>query len=194
MPLVTTVIPHIPVRANLLGIAVASVHSQTHPQTEVVVVTDIDHRGAAWNISQGVARSHGDWVTLLGDDDWLLPAHHEHLLAAQRETGADVVYPWYEMVGRDDFQPERFGVAFDETECRRASFIPGGGSLIRGDLLRSIGIPQPGDPEFGPEVIYDDWAMYLRLLDAGARFHHLAERLYCWRVWPGNTSGKGDRW
>lgn len=196
MTLITTIIPHIPIRTEMLKEAVGSVGRQILPPnvaSEILVVTDTAHRGAAVTIAEGVGQSTGDWITLCADDDWLEPNHHERLLLAQIETGADVIYPWYNMIGQDDFQPDRFGQPFDAARFLEASFIPGGGSLIRGDLLRSAGIPQVGDPEF-PMGRYDDWAMYLRLYHAGATFYHLPERLYNWRVWAGNTSGRGERW
>jgi GT2 family glycosyltransferase len=199
--LITTVTAHIPPREAMLAEALASVEAQTHADREVIVVTDVDRRGAWWAKNEGVRQSHGDWITFLDDDDQLLPDHHAHLLACAMETGADVIYPHFYIRGDEWPEPHEdgfawlFGLPFDEERVRASSTIPGGGSLIRGSLLRELGTPQLGDPEFGPEVYYDDWAMYIRLLNAGAKFVHLAERLYVWRHWgAGNTSGKADRW
>ena len=197
--MISTIIAHIPTRADLLAEALASVAAQTYPDREVIVVTDRDRHGAWWTKNEGVRQSHGDWITFLDDDDYLLPDHHSHLLACAEETGADVIYGWYTIIngqGQEipDFQPQHFGAPFDEAECRQHSYLPGSGPLIRGALLRELGYPQEGDPEFGPGVYYDDWAMYLRLLNAGAWFVHLPEKLYVWRHNGLNTSGKPDRW
>ncbi len=202
MTLITTIVPHIPPRKAMLKETLASIKAQTHTDRETIVITDTEHHGSWWSVAQGVAQSTGEWITLCADDDYLLPIHHERCLIEAEDRCVDVLYPWYYPKGeawsglRPDHDPHAwlFGLPFDEARVRASSTIPGGGSLIRGDMLRSIGIPKPGDPEWPPDNPYDDWAMYLRLLNRGAVFYHLPERLWIWRFHAGNTSGKGDRW
>jgi hypothetical protein len=40
----------------------------------------------------------------------------------------------------------------------------------------------------------EEWGLWLKLLDIGAKFSHLDQRTWCWHWHPGNTSGRGDRW
>ena len=196
--MITVVIPHIevPARGAMLQQAIDSVYAQTANQyvRDPIVITDHNRRGAAWSVAHGVNMVQTEWLTLLGDDDWLMPNHHEVLMRAQQESGADVVYGRPLIVREDGSTHPCWNIEYDADLMRRTSIIPGGGSLIRTELLQRVGVPQIDDAKYGRETRqYDDWGMYLALLDGGARFHHIADELYCWRHWSGNTSGKGNR-
>jgi hypothetical protein len=195
---ITVIIPHIPVAARepMLQQAIDSVYTQTVSEFihKPIVITDTDHRGAAWSVAQGVAQVKTKWLTLLGDDDWLMPRHHQTLMYWAEQTGADVVYGDPVLI-TDGYDKAMWNIDWDEARQRRESYIPGGGSLIRTELLQRVGVPQADSVQYAREMSkHDDWAMYMALLDGGAKFHHVDADLYCWRVWSGNTSGRGDRW
>ncbi|HEX5345969.1 MAG TPA: glycosyltransferase [Pseudonocardiaceae bacterium] len=184
---VTVVIPTIPIRARLLRRALASVVLQTFQPAAIVVEYDHEHEGSAVTRTRALGKVTTQWTAFLDDDDSMLPMHLEKLLEAQVDTGADVVYPWPEMVGSGDPRPDRFGVPFDADELRRGSYIPVT-SLVRTELAQRVGFHyRPGSP-------YDDHAFYLGMLELGARFHHLPERTWLWHVMGQNTSGRPDRW
>ena len=181
----------------MLQQAIDSVYAQTANEyvTDPIVVNDHHRHGAAWSVGQGVVQVQTEWLTLLGDDDWLLPEHHAVLMQAQRETGADVVYGTPVIVDGDGENARPcWNIDYNEDTMRQQSIVPGGGSLIRTELLQRVGVPQVDHPKYGRQTRqYDDWGMYLALLDGGATFAHIPDVLYAWRHWSGNTSGKGDR-
>ncbi len=43
-----------------------------------------------------------EWVAFLDDDDYFYPQHLEALANAAQDTGADMVYPWYDVDGGTD--------------------------------------------------------------------------------------------
>lgn len=199
---ITVVIAHIDVpgdksREKMLYQAIDSVYTQSVLALvhKPIVTTDTERRGAAWAMGQGVAQVKTKWVALLGDDDWLMPRHHETLLYWAEQTGADVVYGNPIIVDGNGESPRPcWPIDWDEERHRRESYIPGGGSIMRTELLQQVGYPQADTVRYAREMkAHEDWAMYMALLDGGARFHHVDEDVYCWRHWAGNTSGRGDR-
>jgi glycosyltransferase involved in cell wall biosynthesis len=188
IPGVTVVIPSIPPRAKKLRSAVASALTQDRVPDAISIAIDHDHDGSAETRNRALAAVGTEWCAFLDDDDLLLPCHLDHLLAVAEATDADVVYPWPVMEGGADPRPDRFGLPFDPDELRRGSYIPVT-SLVRTELAHKVGgfaIPDGS--------IYDDWGFYLAMLDAGARFVHLPERTWVWRIHAGNTSGQAHRW
>ena len=184
---VTAVIPTIPPRRTLLRRALGSVLGQTQPVAAVSIAVDLNREGSAVTRTRALAAVATDWAAFLDDDDQWLPQHVELLAACAEATGADVVYPWPEMVGAGDPRPDRFGVPFDADELRRGSYIPVT-SLVRTELAQRVGFHyRPGSP-------YDDHAFYLGMLELGAKFVHLPQRTWIWHVEGQNTSGRPDRW
>lgn len=183
---VTVIVATIPPRGLLLRQALASVAGQTVQPDGIVVEYDHGRTGAAATKNRALAKVGTEWAACLDDDDTLLPWHLETLLAAS--PGFDVVYSWPEMDGAADPRPDRYGKPFDPDELRRGSFIPTT-TLIRAKLAKRVGgYQRPAGS------IYDDWGLYLAMLDAGARFVHVPARTWRWRVQGQNTSGQPHRW
>jgi glycosyltransferase involved in cell wall biosynthesis len=185
---ITVCVASIPPRARRLRAALASVCAQTYQPTAIVVEYDHNRTGAAATKNRALAKVTTEWTAVLDDDDLLFPQHLERLAETQQQTGADVVYPWPLMNGAGDPRPDRFGKPFDPDELRRASYIPTT-ALFRTELARAAGGFQkpPGSP-------YDDWGLWLGMLELGAKFHHLPERTWQWNVGTHNTSGMAERW
>lgn len=193
--LVTT----IPPRAKLLQRATESVFAQTLRSTQLYVQLDADRSGAAVNKTRGLAHMSTEWTAFLDDDDYFLPTHLEEL--SQHADGYDVVYCAPLVI--DAFGNKipllkewgNFGQDFDPNYLRKQSYI-GMFSMVRTELAKEVGgFNQSGDLE------YDDWAFFLAMLDAGARFKHVPIQTYVWTHVPnigntglGNTSGKADQW
>lgn len=181
---VTAVVCTIPPRAEQLGEALASVAAQTVQPAAIVIEFDWRRTGAAAAKNRALARVTTEYAATLDDDDVWYPHHLETLVEAAAETGADVVYPWPVMVGAAPLRPDRFGAPFDAVELRRGNYIPTT-ALIRTELARDVGGFQcpPGTP-------FDDWGLWLAMLDAGARFHHVPQQTWECRFHGGNTQGR----
>jgi glycosyltransferase involved in cell wall biosynthesis len=201
---ITVCIATIPPRASQLRRALASVAVQTLQPAAIVVEYDHEHRGAAWTKNAAARRASTPWLAFLDDDDQFMPHHLETLHKAARvsyalATPADVVYSIPEVPQSPTKRDPngRYGVPFDPDELRRRSYIQTT-SLIRADLFHEAGGFQL-PPK--PECPYDDWGLWLAMLDLGARFLHVPEVTFVWNHWgrgapgiPGNTSGEPSRW
>lgn len=212
---ITVCIATIPPREKMLRRALASVAAQTLQPAAIVVEYDHEHTGAAATKNRAAAKATTPWIAFLDDDDQFLPAHLQTLRwkadgwtsnqgRAVKGPSADVVYSIPDvpqLAGRRD--PDgRYGVPFDAAELRRRSYIQTT-SLIRRELFVQAGgfqLPDRTMPDGSP-CPYDDWGLWLAMLDQGARFLHVPEVTFIWNHWgrgekgqPGNTSGQPDRW
>lgn len=182
---VTVIMPTIPPRQSQRALALHSIGTQTRVPEAVLIMEDREKEGSAAMRNRALERVQTEWVTFLDDDDVLYPQHVSTLMAAQHDTGADVLYGWYDVVGGTDPRPDREGKPFDADELRRGSYITVP-SLVRTSLAWEAGFRYVDG--------LDDWGFYLGLLDLGAMFHHVPERLFQWNHWSGNTSGNPERW
>lgn len=191
-PGVTAVIPAIPPRLadGKLDRALRSVTRQTRPVDAISVSVDHARRGAAANRTRAVTGVGTEWTALLDDDDEWNPDHIERLMVCAEQTGADVVYPWFNVPGGFDPWPGREGAPFSEDALRESNYIPIT-VLVRTDALWEAGGFTAKGP---PENPCDDWGTWERLLDVGAKFVHLSWRTWIWHWHPGNTSGRADGW
>lgn len=188
--MISLVIPTIPPRKHLYERLMRSVVAQTMQPTWVHVELDAEREGSAATRNRGLAKVTTDFVTFADDDDELMPHHIQTLWEAQQESGADVVYSGYQVIGGTDPRPDRKGLPFDADELRRGSYITIH-SLVRTSLAQAARF------EFDPVSGMDDHGFYLRLLDLGATFHHVPVETYRWYHWVnaetgqrGNTSGR----
>jgi glycosyltransferase involved in cell wall biosynthesis len=206
---VTVVIPTIPGREDLLARAVRSVDSQRpHRPGDIIIEVDTARTGAAATRNRAVDRVTTDWIAWLDDDDELLPNHLRVLCGGASRTGADMIYSYAEFIGgrdplgcwhRGTLVPEPINVPFDD-EARAAIRRDGNHIpityLVRTELVRQVG----GFPEGGsdPTVTVkhsgdcEDYLLILRMLDAGARFHHVTGvRTWRYHIHDANTGGRG---
>lgn len=211
MTTVAVCIPTIPMRIDKLDRAVRSAQRQTLPlDVHLSIATAVDHAGNGAAVTRNeVWRSvDADWIAFLDDDDEFRPNHVQLCLNHAVDTGADLVYPWFNIhdsagnditqndplrVPTDGHYASPYGVSFnDELKCElmtRNNFIPVT-VLVRRELLAEVGgFPVPGTPEW-PESCCEDWGLWRRLLSAGARFEHLPRRTWIWHWHGANTSGR----
>jgi glycosyltransferase involved in cell wall biosynthesis len=191
---VTVVTPSIPSRREMLLEAMASVDEQTLAPAAHIVVIDHAGIGGETTRNQGLDAVRTEWVAFLDDDDRFLPQHLERLVAHQQATGADLVYPWFEMDGITDELGwfGWFGKEFDGDVLRTSNYIPST-TLVRTSLAREVdGFPTL-ESKAWPFDHSADWGFLLRLLDAGAIFSHLPEKTWIWRRWRGNLGGRNWR-
>ncbi len=200
---ISVAISSIPPRSKLLRRAIASVLAQTLSVRAIAVEVDHDRRGAAWTKNAALSRVDSEWVGFLDDDDALLPHHLERLRAAAEETGADVVYSLPLVLDANDLEiPRQWdwggGPIFDPELLKRKAFIQTT-CLVKSEWAKKVGGFEFVTDETG--AVNDDHGFFLKLLEAGAKFHHVHEQTFVWRIWghgtrgvPGNTSGQPSRW
>ena len=122
-----------------------------------------------------------DWVAFLDSDDELKPNHLRACARHATLTGADVMYPWF-----DGYDPMgMFGVPFDPELLRRRNYIPVT-VLARTAMVKAVGGFADHPDEHGDPC--EDWGLWLKLLDLGAKFSHLPQRTWIWH--PGGTRGR----
>ena len=123
------------------------------------------------------------WVSFLDDDDVLYPDHlAKHAAVAD---DADVVYSFCDVHGRSDWSPNEH---FDVETLRQRNFIPATVSA-RADVLREVrGFRPSSECEHG----WEDWDLWLRLLDAGARFICVPTITWLYRFHGGNKTYRGE--
>lgn len=185
---VTVVIPTIPPRAELLARAVNSVSRQTRPPEAIAVAYDNYGRGAPYTRSQGLNRVDTEWAAFLDDDDVMGEHHLERLLQTAKETGADLVYPWYTVIGGTDPFPHLFGRPWDPADPQQTTIT----TLVRTELAQRVGgFADPGE-DWDPagNRAGEDFKFVCRISDAGGKVVHLAERTWFWHHHRGNTSGR----
>lgn len=190
---VTAVIPaHGPrVTDGLLSEALRSVLAQSRPVDAVSVAIDQEHAGAAATRNTALAAVNTEWTAFLDSDDLWYPDHIDRLMRTAATSGADVVYPWFDVLGGNDPFPQYEGKPFDPDVIEHhQNFIPIT-VLARTSMLHVVGgFEHRGDPTNPCE----DWGMWIKCLGVGARFVHAPVRTWAWRWHNGNTSGRGDRW
>lgn len=202
-PLVAVCIPTIPSREEMLALTLQSVEQQRRQADEIIIRVDTEGVGAAANRNAAWRLSHPDteWIAFVDDDDILYPDHLEFLLETAEKTGADFVYPWFDLwegpdplsVKVGDKYVSPLGVPFGDDAARyimtEGNFIPITVLVKRSLLVKVGGFPQPGTEEW-PNETNEDWGCWRKMLQAGARFEHAPRRTWRW-VWHGkHTSGR----
>lgn len=205
---VLIVIPTITGREDLLKRAVKSIREE---DLLVAGAIETDHmgRGPAYCRNLAVlntlnAGGDPEFIAFLDDDDEFQPGHVGKLLAHAEATGADVVYPWFDLMAGGRPANERgdnlllidgrpaFGQPFSASALQANNYIPVT-ALVRTSLFVAVGgFPQTNSPEW-PHADCEDWGLWQRLLAAGAKFEHLPERTWTWHWHGKNTSGRPDR-
>lgn len=160
--------PTLPERSRLLHECKQSVAAQTVP-AEHLVVTDTQKEGPGVLRNRLAETACGDWLLPLDDDDVLDPPFLEILLPYTHDF--DVVYGWCRVEGID-WTPNRL---FRADTLKRYNFIPVT-ALIRKSLFQRVG----GFMDTKPE----DWDLWKRCLEAGARFKCVDEVVWTYRVQP----------
>lgn len=179
--MISVITASIPPRQAMLAECMAAVAAQTLPPLEHLVGIDFARWGSSPTRNALVAGARGDWIAVIDDDDLMYP---EHLAKLSAITEADVVYSFCDVTGKA-WNPNG---AFDEHRLRGMNYIPIT-SLIRTDLLRSLGGWRDSSACQGG---LEDWDLWIRALDAGARFACVEEVTWLYRFHGGNKSVRGE--
>lgn len=167
--------------------ALASVAGQTTPVSAVSIAFDLEKRGAGPTRTDALRQVRTDWVAFLDDDDELLSHHLETLLCCARETDADIVWPWFQVIGGSDPITCNRGKQWNRDEPHTFPIT----ALVRNELAQECYFPEPlTDAGCSGE----DWAFWMQLDKLGARFMHVNQVTWYWHHDSGNTSGLPSRW
>lgn len=190
---ITVVITSIPKRKHMLKKAVQSVEDQTLQPYETIITEDNDGLGAWSNRNNGLFQVETEWTAFLDDDDWLYPQHLEKLRARQKETGADLVYPWFTGPNSNGILflngKTPFGQDPDPEQIRKGNWIPIT-YLVRTELAKSIGGFPALKSERWPNDNCEDWGFLIDFVAAGGTLAHLAEKTWHWNIHGDHTSGR----
>lgn len=190
---ITVVIPTIPGREQLLTRALDSAAAQTLTPAGIVVELDETGTGAAATRNRALAHVATPWVAFLDDDDQLDPEHLLTLARAQVDTGADLIWPWFRVVGGTDPFPANRGRQWDPADPHQFPI----NVLLRRELLTTLGgfqtVPDGALDPAGNRA-GEDWHLWLALSELGARFHHVDVETWTWNHHAANTSGLPSRW
>lgn len=192
---VTVVIPAIPPRWMQLETAKQSIAAQTLQPYETIVTFDTHRQGAAVNRDAALAQVKTKWTAFLDDDDVFYPTHLEDLMRYAEETDADLVYPWFDVIGGTDPFPQFEGLPWDVESPHQVPIT----HLVKTEAARAVDGFTGG---WSDNNMLDKWGNrvgedlnYLyKLNDAGYKIVHLNKRTWGWNHWGGNTSGLPTRW
>lgn len=179
------------VTSGLLGRAVDSVFKQTHLPDAVAIAIDHYRQGAAVTRNRALRMATTDWIVFLDSDDILYPEYLVKVGSHQRETDADVVWPWFDVGGSTDPFPMHCGRQWDPGQPHSFPIT----TLLRRELAMEVGGFNE-DYRSSETCAGEDFPFWVSLSKAGAKFSHFPERLWEWNHVPhgGNTSGLGSKW
>lgn len=178
---ICVVIPTIPPRAERLRRALRSVHSQQHKATAVAVAVDNERRGAGATRNKALEMATCEWVAFLDDDDEFLEHHLLRCWETAQETGADVIVPWYQVIGGSDPLPAHRGLQPNPNAMHQFGIT----CLVRREAIGDIRFVE--DP-------WEDFHFWTALGQAGAAFHAIPDITWLWWHWGYNTSGRPEHW
>lgn len=181
---IAVVTPHLAERENspLYAESVASVMMQTRKPDQYIVEWDPEHTGTAATLNRALARVDCEWIAQLGDDDYF---HPHHLEVMEANATADVIWPDCEMLNGPI---PSLCQEFNEAKLRWDNYIPGGGTLIRTEAIRAVGgWATRSDADWHR---FEDWVLWLRILNNGGTFRHIHEVTWVYRFHDGQTAGQ----
>jgi glycosyltransferase involved in cell wall biosynthesis len=172
---ITVLTPTIPGREHLLQECRTSVADAglTH-----VVMLDVNGAGPAVTRNKMLEVVATEWALCLDDDDLLFPNYLDAV--APHIPDADVVYTAWQLSGATDPVPYP---RFDPGLLRQHNIIPVT-ACVRTEKLRQVG-------GFPTDAELEDHALWLKLLDAGARFIYSPVIAWHYRRHPGSRTEKG---
>ena len=184
---VTRAIAAIPPRVNgLLLEAVNSIHAQTVMLAGgISVALDVNREGAARTRQRALDSVTTEWVAFLDDDDFWYPHHLETLLKLQRDTGADVLYSWFD--GNNPFPMHR-GRQWNPAEPHHITM----NIMVRTRIAQAAGFLLPDGP-LHQDWMGEDWMFINKCAGHGAKFAGTGEVTWHYRLHGHHTSGL-PRW
>lgn len=222
MALVDVIIPVFNTPLHFLGEALSSLRQQTQADWVAWVIDDgseseytvdlrrvlesyadprikylhCEHKGPAGSRNVGIERGNARYVAFLDSDDCWLPHHlGRQLDRLESDPGISLVHGHSRIIDsqgkvvRSD--PPRHGLNdLDAQQCfvtmLRENFINASSVVVRRDMIEKVG----GFDGSFPCLV--DKELWLRMLDAGAKFCYDQDVVLLYRVHPQNISKKTD--
>jgi glycosyltransferase involved in cell wall biosynthesis len=180
--LVSVIIPYNKDRGYLKD-AIKSLEGQTYTDWELILSHGDESLGV--NMNRGVARSKGEYIKLLSEDDMLPPDSLKIL--TEGIVGYDFVYANAENFGELDGWPrfhDDHTVTFEE--MLHHNCMHGGTTLYRKDVFLEVGGYD--------EHLYtaEEYDLHLRLLKAGYKHRHIPAIVYLYRKHEDNKSSNKE--
>jgi len=181
-------VPSIPPRRALLERAVKSILGQSHPVDQISIAIDHIKAGAGPTRNRAKNAIETSWTCFLDDDDEVMPNHVQHLLYVADATGADVVAPWFQVIGGQDPFPALRGLEWNADTPHSFPIT----CLVRTELAQSIDFDDPMDESAG--AAGEDFHWWAALGRAGAKVVTIPEATWIWHHDSHNTAGLPSRW
>lgn len=194
---ITVVIPTIPERSEMVAKAVSSAARQTLSPRAIIIVVDDQFEGASEVRTRGLFQVTTEWTAFLDDDDELLPMHLENLMHMAKKTDADLVFPWFHVVGGVDPFPMNEHREFDVDDPHQTTvtfLVKTEKACMAGGFRWQDGVDiiDPGMDEQGHRA-GEEFRFVIRVARNGGKVVHLDERTWMWHHHGRNTMGLPSR-
>lgn len=123
--------------------------------------------------NEGANLAMSEWLVMLDADDELAPGYVDALDRSEGDLRAPAVS--YVHCGLPD--PP---ITFDDRDIRTLNPCVIG-TAVRRELFLDVG-------GFGDEPLFEDWALWLRCVNAGATITHVPDAIYLAHVTPGSRN------
>ena len=175
---ITIITSTIPERETLLAEAVNSVNQQRVKAKNHLIEVDTNRIGPSAVRNKLAKMADTEWIAFLDDDDILYQNHIEEYSKSHHHS--DMMYTWCDSVGRENFNPNSH---FDADRLMHGNYIPIT-AAVRTSLFLQVG-------GFSEDSRYEDWDLWKKLLQAGARFTCIPTKTWCYRFLGNNRTYVG---
>jgi glycosyltransferase involved in cell wall biosynthesis len=174
---ITVIIATAGERPELLERAAESVRNQTEKVDNILIGLDIHKNGPAEVRNEMAAKVETDFLLFLDDDDYLFEDYIATVLPFLDDN--DVVYTWCDR----NFDAQ-FDLEFSRDRLRVGNTIPLTSVIRKAMFDLVLGFP------IG--VAYEDWGLWIELLDEDARFHCIKEKKWMYEKQPQNRTQENE--
>lgn len=172
---VTVITPTVPHRYEMLFDCIESVRNQTVLPKNHFIGVDYEREGIPKTINKMISNADTEWIAPLCDDDVYYSNYIERLI--QESNDADMIYPWCNVVNHPTgWNPNSY---FDPQRLLVENYIPAT-VLIRKSVWEELG--------GYPDCIYEDWMMWIKLVQRKKRIKCVPEVLWEYRFHGRNIS------
>ncbi len=172
--MVSVITPSLPGRTRELAECMQSVAAQTVPVVHLIR-PDIDRVGPAVIRTELLDEAVTSLVAFCDDDDLLDPDHVETLTTALEAMSADLAWSWHRTEGKRAAQTPR-----PRSQAEAERYLAGGRNVIPVTVVaRREAILEAG--AFQPMDRFEDYALWLRMLELGHRFAYVKRETWTYR-------------
>ena len=159
-------------------------HSRYPAGRQLRIVTHRTRQGTSRPYNHGFRLARGEYCTYVASDDLLLPEMVSSLARELQRSRSDFVYSDMWVIDEGNRILREFRLPrYDFRTCLADWYLMGVSKLYRRSLHKKIGW-------YHPDYLANDYELYLRFAQAGARFRHLPRVLYAVRQHgPGRQTG-----